>query len=308
MSIEDQLFLQSVGLGRESNINRARKKERKRLAGEIPKTVREYAEQNDISYSQALQELKQIGLGKLVSKKDSKLEKWFRKHDPTYESYAGKEDKELEIVDGYVVAKNRPKGWLGGLATLGDYLTLGLADWDRKGGGIGGMATGLGYRPEDYEQQISKKGRKKLLDDKVDESIEEMEFDVTGNVLGSGSGDSSGKSGSVLDMLDEYRKRKGKFERSERRKEMLDTQLNYMATEPIRQAFANKAAEAAAQRGLRIRAAKEAMPSNIQNIMLSKQAQMATAASSEAERARAAAAQQDAASRFAALGTARRFG
>ena len=50
------------------------------------------------------------------------------------------------------------------------------------------------------------------------------------------------------------------------------------------------------------------MPSNIQNIMLSKQAQAATAASSEAERAKAAAIQQDAASRFAALGTGRRFG
>ena len=88
----------------------------------------------------------------------------------------------------------------------------------------------------------------------------------------------------------------------------LQNQMQYMATEPIRQAFANKAAEAAAQRGLRIRAAKEAMPSNIQNIMLSKQAQAATASSAEAERARAAADQQDAATRFAGLGMQRRFG
>ena len=50
------------------------------------------------------------------------------------------------------------------------------------------------------------------------------------------------------------------------------------------------------------------MPSNIQNIMLSKQAQAATAASAEAERARAAADQQDAATRFAGLGMQRRFG
>tara|TARA_Y100000748_G_scaffold272426_1_gene246357 strand:+ start:193 stop:948 length:756 start_codon:yes stop_codon:yes gene_type:complete len=88
----------------------------------------------------------------------------------------------------------------------------------------------------------------------------------------------------------------------------LQNQMQYIATEPIRQAFANKAAEAAAQRGLRIRAAKEAMPSNIQNIMLSKQAQAATASSAEAERARAAADQQDAATRFAGLGMQRRFG
>jgi len=304
MSIEDQLFLQSIGLNKETNINRARKKERKRLAGEIPKTVREYADENDIPYSQALQELKPVGLGKLVAKEDSRLEKFFRKNDPTYNMYAGKQDKELEIEDGYVVAKNRPKGPLGALATAGDYLSLGILDLDRKGGGIGGMATGLGYRAEDYNQKISKKGQKALLKDKVEESIDEMEFDPMGDVLGSGS---SG-SGSVLDKLDEYRKRKGKFERGERRKDMLDTQLNYMATEPLRQAFANRAAEAAAQRGLRIRAAKEGMPSNIQNIMLSKQAQAATASSAEAERARAAADQQDAASRFAGLGMQRRFG
>ena len=111
-----------------------------------------------------------------------------------------------------------------------------------------------------------------------------------------------------MDQLMKYKKEMSKFERGERKKEMLDTQLQYMATEPIRQAFANKAAEAAAQRGLRIRAAKEGMPSNIQNIMLSKQAQAATAASAEAERARAAADQQDAATRFAGLGMQRRFG
>ena len=96
--------------------------------------------------------------------------------------------------------------------------------------------------------------------------------------------------------------------RAERRKAAVDAQLQYMATEPVRQAFLNRAAEQAAQRGLRVRGALEAMPSNIQNIMLSKQAQAATASSAEAERARAAADQQDAATRFASLGMQRRFG
>ena len=96
--------------------------------------------------------------------------------------------------------------------------------------------------------------------------------------------------------------------RRDRTEEAIQNQIQYLASEPLRQAFLNKAAEQAAQRGLRIRAAKEAMPSNIQNIMLSKQAQAATASSAEAERARAAAAQQDAATRFAGLGMQRRFG
>ena len=96
--------------------------------------------------------------------------------------------------------------------------------------------------------------------------------------------------------------------RKERRKAAVDAQLNYIATEPIRQAFLNRAAEQAAQRGLRIRGALEAMPSNIQNIMSAKQQQQSLASLSEAERQRATAAQQDAATRFAGLGMQRRFG
>ena len=96
--------------------------------------------------------------------------------------------------------------------------------------------------------------------------------------------------------------------RKERRKAAVDAQLQYMATEPVRQAFLNRAAEQAMQRGLRVRGALEAMPSNIQNIMTAKQAQRSLASSAFAEEARAAAAQQDAATRFAGLGMQRRFG
>ena len=111
--------------------------------------------------------------------------------------------------------------------------------------------------------------------------------------------------------LDFYEKNYGRIaglNRKLRKDAAIDAQLQYMATEPVRQAFLNRAAEQAAQRGLRVRGALEAMPSNIQNIMLSKQAQAATASSAEAERARAAAVQQDAATRFAGLGMQRRFG
>ena len=56
--------------------------------------------------------------------------------------------------------------------------------------------------------------------------------------------------------------------RRDRAEEAIQNQIQYMATEPVRQAFLNRAAEQAAQRGLRVRGALEAMPSNIQNIML----------------------------------------
>ena len=306
MSIEDQIFLQTLGNQKATNLEREKKKFKKRFAGDIPKTVQEYADANDLTLAQARAEL---------------TEKGVRLQGPTAFKditsglgalTAANYDLEqnLEVLDsGRVVAKNRPKGF-GRFATgLLDIMTLGFSDFDQQGGLAGGKTTGLGYNIDSgkYDQKITTTGKKKLLKEKVEEAVDELEFDELGGVIG-GTGSGSTGSGTVMDRLLDYKKKSAEFERKERRKDMVQNQLNYLATEPMRQAFANRAAEAAAMRGLRVRAAKEAMPSNIQNIMLSKQAQAATAASSEAERARAAADQQDAASRFAALGTARRFG
>lgn len=306
MSIEDQFFLTALGNQKETNLSSAKKKFKKKFAGEIPKTIQEYADANDLTLAQANKEL---------------LDKGVRLQNPTnfknikdgagafFTANYDLEDQ-LEVLDsGKVVAKNRPKDFGRFAAGLLDIATLGTTDFDQQGGLLGGKISGLGYNINTgkYNRGITKSGQKQLLTDKVNEAMEDVEFDPLGNVVG-GSGTGSGSSGSVMDQLMKYKKGMSEFERKERKKDMLDTQLQYMATEPIRQAFANKAAEAAAQRGLRIRAAKEGMPSNIQNIMLSKQAQAATAASAEAERARAAADQQDAASRFASLGMQRRFG
>ena len=306
MSIEDQFFLATLGNQKETNLQSAKKKFKKRFAGETPKTLQEFADANDLTLAQARKEL---------------IDKGVRLQNPTnfrnikdgagafFTANYDLEDQ-LEVLDsGKVVAKNRPKG-LGRFASgLLDIATLGTTDFDQQGGLLGGKISGLGYNINTgkYDVGISKSGQKKLLNEKVEDAMEDVEFDPLGNITG-GTGSGSGSSGSVMDQLMKYKKEMSKFERGERKKDMLDTQLQYMATEPIRQAFANRAAEAAAQRGLRIRAAQEAMPSNIQNIMLSKQAQAATASSAEAERARAAADQQDAASRFAGLGMQRRFG
>jgi hypothetical protein len=204
-----------------------------------------------------------------------------------------------QVVDpntGRLVAKDRPTGALGKFAGTIDFLTGGLTDLDRSGGGLFGREaeniSGFGKKVDAADITLPTKLREKLT----------QEFEPEK---------------SALEKTDEYveslKKIYGdpelkKLRRQARTEEAIQNQLNYMATEPIRQAFLNRAAEQAAQRGLRVRAAKEAMPSNIQNIMLSKQAQAATAASAEAERARAAADQQDAATRFAGLGMQRRFG
>ena len=93
-------------------------------------------------------------------------------------------------------------------------------------------------------------------------------------------------------------KKRISFERRKKKKIYSESNTIFGYRTCFRQAFLNRAAEEAAQRGLRVRGALEAMPSNIQNIMLSKQAQAATAASAEAERAKAAADQQDAATQI----------
>ena len=306
MSIEDQFLLTALGNQKETNLQSAKRKFKKKFAGETPKTLQEYADANELTLAQANLELRDKG----VRLQNPTPFKDIKKGYGAFTTANYDLEDQLEVLDGgRVVAKNRPKGWLGGALSTLDTFTLNIGDFDQMGGGFGGKMSGLGYNINTgkYDVGISKSGQKKLLGDKVKEAMEDVEFDPLGNVVG-GSGTGSGSSGSVMDQLMKYKKEMSKFERGERKKDMLDTQLQYMATEPIRQAFANKAAEAAAQRGLRIRAAKEGMPSNIQNIMLSKQAQAATASSAEAERARAAADQQDAASRFAGLGMQRRFG
>ena len=204
------------------------------------------------------------------------------------------EEQEFDPTRGVYVGKNRPKGPLGTLASFGDALTGNLTDFDKLGGGLfyteGPSIAGFGKTPENKELSTSAQKQLKKLYEPEKTALEQT--DEYKESLKSLLGD----------------KELRNIRRQIRREEAIDNQLQYMATEPIRQAFANKAAEDAAQRGLRVRAAKEAMPSNIQNIMLSKQAQAATASSAEAERARAAADQQDAATRFAGLGMQRRFG
>ena len=306
MSIEDQFFLSALGNQKETNLQSAKKKFKKRFAGETPKTLQEYADANDLTLAQARKEL---------------IDKGVRLQNPTpfkdiksgYGAFTTANydlEDQLEVLpSGKVVAKNRPKGLAGFLASTLDTMTLNIGDFDQQGGLLGGKMSGLGYNINTgkYDVGISKSGQKKLLNEKVEDAMEDVEFDPLGNITG-GTGSGSGSSGSVMDQLMKYKKEMSKFERGERKKDMIDTQLQYMATEPIRQAFANRAAEAAAQRGLRVRAAKEAMPSNIQKIMSEKQVQQSLASLTEAERQKATALQQAEASRFAGLGMQQKFG
>ena len=137
----------------------------------------------------------------------------------------------------------------------------------------------------------------------VNQALEDAGIEVDGT--------SKGPIGNIKEMTKaelEYQEAMNPILRKRRNEAALDAQLQYVATEPIRQAFLDRAAEKATQRGLRVRGALEAMPSNIQNIMSAKQQQQSLASLTEAERQRATATQQDAATRFAGLGMQRRFG
>ena len=106
----------------------------------------------------------------------------------------------------------------------------------------------------------------------------------------------------------EQQRKQSAFDRRERLKDTLQTQATNFATIP----FYTRLLEDAAKRRLELDkamlGAREMMPSNIQNIMLSKQSQRSLASSAFAEEAKALAAQQEAATGFGGLGMQRRFG
>lgn len=225
--------------------------------------------------------------------------------DPQFTMPKGKEVVQLPGIlnrlkgTKVITDKDRPEGIFRMVAGIRDAFSGQKTDFDKLGGGIdetGGYDKFAGVTKVDDNLEktfspVQTKRIERYLKDELEEPKTALE-----------------KAEEGLEFYENNAERINKINRNMSRNAAIDAQLQYMATEPVRQAFANRAAESAAQRGLRIRAAKEAMPSNIQNIMLSKQAQAATASSAEAERARAAADQQDAATRFAGLGMQRRFG
>ena len=192
------------------------------------------------------------------------------------------------ILGKKVIAdKDRPTGLLRMAAQLVDTVSGQRTDLDKLGDGTKVDVDSLERKLSPYQQLVAEKqikedfGKEKTATEGIKENFE---------------------------ALKEIYPELSDMARKERRKAAIDTTLQYAATEPLRQAFLNRAAEQAAQRGLRVRGALEAMPSNIQNIMTAKQQQQSLASLTEAERQRATAAQQDSATRFAGLGMQRRFG
>ena len=142
MSIEDQFFLATLGNQKETNLQSAKKKFKKRFAGETPKTLQEYADANDLTLAQARKEL----IDKGVRLQNPKAFKDIKSGYGAFTTANYDLEDQLEVLDtGRVVAKNRPKGFPGFLASTLDTMTLNIGDFDQMGGGLGGKMSGLGY-------------------------------------------------------------------------------------------------------------------------------------------------------------------
>ena len=312
-----ELFLKLMEGKRVSSKDRARRIIREELKDKVPKTVREYAEQQGISIQEARKELKakNIKLGSLTSTTD------ITKGLPSITAANYDKEAGLEVLDdGTVVSKKRPKGFGRFASGLLDLATFGFGDFDQRGGLFGGQTTGLGYNIESdkYTQKIRPAGTTSLLDSMVEEKMKNVNISPTGEVFSdefdlsdasSGSSSDSGSgSGSVLEQYEKFEQKRDDQQRKKRRKDAIqDTAITTLQT-PIYTRLVEDAAKRRLELDKAMLAAREMMPSNIQKIMKSKQEQANLAADAEYRRALGVAAQQDAATRFAGLGMQRQFG
>jgi len=211
--------------------------------------------------------------------------------------YTKPEDQKYYIAD-----KNAPGPMtLGGtLASLIDTLSFQKLDLDKLGTKFQPRLAGILERKIDLTDPANYKLSKIETDlvnkELVNKGIDTVEEDAT-----------SGVDEATTESI-EQQKKQTKFDRGERLKDALQTAGVNFATMPIYTRILEDAARRRLELDKAMLGAREMMPSNIQNIMLSKQAQQQMASSAFAEELKAVAAQQDAATKFAGLGMQRAFG
>ena len=195
------------------------------------------------------------------------------------------------VVDpntGRLVGKDAPKALIPSVgAKVIDFLTGGISDLDRSGGGLFGRAvenrkTGLGGRPTDF---YLSKGQK--------EDYAESLSPTSSSAIP----DAEAK----LDFLEKNADRIDKLYRDRGRKAAFDEAANYAITQPIRDKFLKDITTFKQKQLLEAEKIKQGMPNAIQNRLLAADAGFATQAGAIAD-------QQDSATRFANLGNQRQFG
>ena len=200
--------------------------------------------------------------------------------------------------EGTVLDKNRPKNLLRPLASFADLIMRDTTDFDKLGILGEGRYKDLSKTidKDDLSKYLIPLAERKNLETKLDTAFpEEM---PSKEELTQESIQEELSRREVIDPLD----------RKKRREQAIETLVSNTVSMPIYTRLLEDAAKRRLELDKAMLGAREMMPSNIQNIMLSKQAQQSMASSAFAEEAKALAAQQDAATRFAGLGMQRRFG
>ena len=200
--------------------------------------------------------------------------------------------------EGTVLDKNRPKNLLRPLASFADLIMRDTTDFDKLGILGEGRYKDLSKTidKDDLSKYLIPLAERKNLETKLDTAFPEEMPDKEELIEESIQEELSRRE--VIDPLD----------RKKRREQAIETLVSNTVSMPIYTRLLEDAAKRRLELDKAMLGAREMMPSNIQNIMLSKQAQQQMASSAFAEEARALAAQQDSATRFAGLGMQRRFG
>ena len=242
-------------------------KEYKKPSQKIPQTVSELAALEDLTQAGALANVNTVGLTPVLP--------------------AGM-NAEIDSKTGKLVGKDRPTALIPTVgAKVIDFLSGGVTDLDRSGGGLFGRAvenqtTGLGGTPTDF---YLSKSQKDAIQDRLTPTSSGAIPDAT----------------SMLEFYEQNAPRIRDVNKKIGRGAALDEAANYALTEPVRQRFLNKAAEDAQNRFIRGKFALQNLPSEIQNRLLTADAGFAT-------RLGAVSDAQDAATRLAGVGLGRAFG
>ena len=197
-------------------------------------------------------------------------------------------DQEYDPKLGRLVGKDRPTGFMGGVASVTDFLSGGLTDLDQKGGGLFGLGKqslrGFGKQPKDFELPTTVQ---KLLQDEID--------------VAEGNTGSATDTKEALDALVDYKKRINPLERKDR---IFDTGLEMAAQRAQLPFIVNQMKDLSTFKQRQLLDAekiKQSFPNAIQ-------ARMLTADTGFKTQQDAITGATDAATRFAGSGTGIKFG
>ena len=197
-------------------------------------------------------------------------------------------DQEYDPKLGRLVGKDRPTGFMGGVASVTDFLSGGLTDLDQKGGGLFGLGKqslrGFGKQPKDFELPTTVQ---KLLQDEID--------------VAEGNTGSATEMKDAVDAMVDYKKRINPLERKDR---LFDTGLEMAAQRAQLPFIVNQMKDLSSFKQRQLLDAekiKQSFPNAIQ-------ARMLTADTGFKTQQDAITGATDAATRFAGSGTGIKFG